>query len=57
MRDRWFTAEDVKSVTDVYDYFAIYQLRLANLLVEYWNTRSCTNTPAHRTACRRRRSS
>ena len=46
VQDRWFTAEDVKSVTDVYDYFAIYQLRLANLLVEYWNTRSCTNTPA-----------
>jgi len=45
VQDRWFTAEDVKSVTDVYDYFAIYQLRLANLLVEYWNTRSCTNTP------------
>jgi hypothetical protein len=45
LRDRWFTAEDSQAVFDVYKYFAIYQLRMANLLVEYWNTRSCTNTP------------
>ena len=30
---------------DVYKYFAIYQLRLANLLTELWNTQSCNNTP------------
>ena len=44
-QDRWFTAKDSQDVVDVYKYFAIYQLRLANLLVEYWNTRSCNNTP------------
>ena len=44
-QDRWFTAKDSQNVVDVYKYFAIYQLRLANLLVEYWNTRSCNNTP------------
>jgi hypothetical protein len=44
-QDRWFTAKDSQDVMDVYKYFAIYQLRLANLLVEYWNTRSCNNTP------------
>ncbi|HEX4622842.1 MAG TPA: hypothetical protein VH231_00180 [Solirubrobacteraceae bacterium] len=46
VQDRWFTAEEVKSVTDVCDYSAIYQLRLANL-------RARTRRP-HRTACRRR---
>ena len=45
LRDRWFTASDSQAVFDVYKYFAIYQLRMANLLTEYWNTRSCTNTP------------
>ena len=44
-RDRWFTQAESQSVGDVYNYYAVYQLRLANLLVEYWNTRSCTNTP------------
>ena len=46
LQDRWFTPADSQSVQDVYKYFAIYQLRLANLLVEYWNTRSCSKTPA-----------
>ena len=45
LQDRWFTASDSQAVFDVYKYFAIYQLRMANLLTEYWNTRSCTNTP------------
>ena len=45
LRDRWFTPQDSQDVRDVYNYFAIYQLRLANLMVEYWNTRSCTSTP------------
>jgi len=45
LKNRWFTPEDSRSVREVYDYYAIYQLRLANLLTEYWNTRSCTNTP------------
>jgi hypothetical protein len=44
-QDRWFRQAESQSVRDVYKYYAIYQLRLANLLVEYWNTRSCTNTP------------
>ena len=33
-QDRWFTAKDSQDVVDVYKYFAIYQLRLANLLAE-----------------------
>ena len=45
LQDRWFTAKDCQDVVDVYKYFAIYQLRMANLLTEYWNTRSCNNTP------------
>ena len=45
LQDRWFTASDSQAVFDVYKYYAIYQLRMANLLTEYWNTRSCTNTP------------
>ena len=44
-QDRWFTAKDSQDVVDVYKYFAIYQLRLANLLAELWNTQSCNNTP------------
>jgi hypothetical protein len=44
-QDRWFTAKDSQDVVDVYNYFAIYQLRLANLLTELWNTQSCNNTP------------
>ena len=44
-QDRWFTAKDSQDVVDVYKYFAIYQLRLANLLTELWNTQSCNNTP------------
>ena len=44
-QDRWFTAKDSQDVVDVYRYFAIYQLRLANLLTELWNTQSCNNTP------------
>jgi hypothetical protein len=42
---RWFTPRNSESVRDVYKYYAIYQLRLANLLVEYWNTRSCASIP------------
>jgi hypothetical protein len=44
-QDRWFTAKDSQDVVDVYKYFAIYQLRMANLLTELWNTQSCNNTP------------
>ena len=44
-QDRWFTAKDSQDVVDVYKYFAIYQLRLANLLTELWNSQSCNNTP------------
>ena len=42
-QNRWFRQAESQSVRDVYKYYAVYQLRLANLLVEYWNTRSCTN--------------
>ena len=44
-QNRWFRQGESESVRDVYKYYAVYQLRLANLLVEYWNTRSCTNNP------------
>ena len=44
-QDRWFRQGESQSVRAVYNYYAIYQLRLANLLVEYWNTRSCSTTP------------
>jgi hypothetical protein len=44
-QNRWFREGESESVRAVYKYYAIYQLRLANLLVEYWNTRSCTNSP------------
>ena len=45
-QDRWFRQGESQSVRAVYSYYAIHQLRLANLLVEYWNTRSCNNSPA-----------
>ena len=44
-QDRFFRQGESQSVRDVYQYYAIYQLRLANLLTEYWNTRSCANNP------------
>lgn len=42
---RFFTPEDSQSIQAVYQYFAVNQMRLASLLVEYWNTLSCSKTP------------
>ena len=56
----FFTPKDSQEIHSVYDYYALYQLRLANLLTEYW-TRSRARSllappPTPRPTSRRRRS-
>ena len=41
----FFTPRDSQEIRSVYDYYALYQLRFANLLTEYWNTQSCSQPP------------
>ena len=41
----FFTPKDSQEIRSVYEYYALYQLRLANLLTEYWNTQSCSQPP------------
>jgi hypothetical protein len=43
--EEFFTPADSRRTRDVYDYYVLAQLRFANLLTEYWNTRSCLQPP------------
>ena len=65
-RGRFFTAESSAKIQAVYDYFALYQFRLAIVLTNYWRTKpddlqpghhpAATSTGSTRTSTRRRRS-
>ena len=41
----FFRSKDSREIRDVYNYYVLYQLRFANLLAEYWNTKSCSKRP------------
>jgi len=43
--DPFFRSKDSREIRDVYNYYVLYQLRFANLLAEYWNTKSCSKRP------------